>query len=369
MNKKILVLGGYGQVGEKISHMLISKGKNIIVAGRSIKKAKSFTSDILEFAIPKQINIYNIDKNDPIFEEIYLVIMCLDQSNTRFVKLCINHKINYIDISPSYTILSEIEKLNESAKNQGVMLLLGVGIAPGLSNMLAYKLAKSFDIINSIESNLMLGIGEKHGADGIKWLVNNINKEYFIKDNGVIKKVQCFTKPKKIRLIGENKNREFYYFDLADWHIMHKTLKTENIISRFAYDVNWLTKEVGILKKIGFFYFTKFKLMGRIYERLFAFYMNVMQKFNIGSESYAVQIEIKGKKSGKPCAEKILATGKNNSLLTATVAVVAAEQVRLKETKPGVVYLEEFIVMEDLEKRLSECSQFHIYDDAKGIIL
>lgn len=102
---------------------------------------------------------------------------------------------------------------------------------------------------SKVESNLMLGIGEKHGVDGIKWLVNNINKEYSIKDNGVVKEVQCFMKSKKIRLIGENKHRDFYYFDLADWHIMCKTLKTENVISRFAYDVNWLTKEVGILKK------------------------------------------------------------------------------------------------------------------------
>lgn len=290
MNKKILVVGRYGQVGGKISNMLISKGNPIIVAGRSIKKAERFTMKTPEFAIPKQIDIYNIDENDPIFEEIDLVIMCLDQSDTRFFKLCIKHKINYIDISPSYTILSEIEKLSESAKNQGIILLLGVGIASGLNNMMAYQLAKTFNIISSVESNLMLGIGEKHGTDGIKWLVNNINKEYSIKDNGVIKKVQCFMKSNKIRLIGENKGRDFYCFYLADWHIMCKTLKTENIISRFAYDVNWLTKEVGILKKIVFFYFTKFKLM------------------------------------------------------------------------------KEFIVMEDLEKRLQKCSQFHIYSDAKSAI-
>ncbi len=63
-----------------------------------------------------------------------------------------------------------------------------------------------------------------------------------------------------------------------------------------------------------------------------------------------------------------LATGKNNSLLTATIATVAAKQVRLKKVNSSVVYIEEFIVMEDLEKRLQKCSQFHIYSDAKSTI-
>lgn len=35
-----------------------------------------------------------------------------------------------------------------------------------------------------------------------------------------------------------------------------------------------------------------------------------------------------------------LATGKNNSLLTATVAVVAAEQVKLNKVKSCVLYLD-----------------------------
>ena len=119
--------------------------------------------------------------------------------------------------------------MNEIAKVQGVILLLGVGIAPGLSNILAHELEKSFDNVMKVDSYLMLGIGEKHGLDGIKWLVNNITKKYYIIDNGLKKEVKCFTSPKKITLIGESKKRNFYHFDLADWHIMTQTLSITDL--------------------------------------------------------------------------------------------------------------------------------------------
>lgn len=357
MRDKILVVGGYGQVGKEISTILVNKGKTVIAAGRSINKAKEFATKSPKI-IPMQIDIYNMDENNPVFKEIELVIMCLDQSNTDFVKLCIYNNINYIDISPSYTILSKIEKLNEIAKAQGVMLLLGVGVAPGLSNILAYELEKSFDNIMRIDSYLMLGIGEKHGFDGIKWLVNNITKKYYIIDNGLKKEVKCFTSPKKISLIGESKKRTFYHFDLADWHIMTQTLSTDNIVSRFAYDINWLTKGMAFMKKLGLLYFAKFKSISVIYEKIFALSMNLLQKLKIGTERYAVQIEITGQKYGKTCVDKIIVTGENNSFLTATIAAIAAEQVSLKETTSGVVYLEQFLSIRDLEKDLKKCPKF-----------
>ncbi len=67
------------------------------------------------------------------------MVICLDQTDTRFVEQCLSRGIHYVDISADYGFLSEVEKLDELAKQNGATAMLSVGVAPGLTNMLAAR--------------------------------------------------------------------------------------------------------------------------------------------------------------------------------------------------------------------------------------
>lgn len=92
MKSNILVVGGYGQVGKVICTNLsaIYPGK-IICAGRNFAKAKDFALLTEGNVIPKQLDIYNIDNSDEIFNDTAIVIMCLDQKETRFVEFYVSN--------------------------------------------------------------------------------------------------------------------------------------------------------------------------------------------------------------------------------------------------------------------------------------
>ena len=106
--KNILVIGGYGQVGRVICKTLsqIYPGK-VIAAGRNFEKAKKFSLSMNNKVLPLNLDIYNLEASHEVFTHAQLVIMCLDQKDTNFVEMCIQNKVHYIDISPSYNIGSK----------------------------------------------------------------------------------------------------------------------------------------------------------------------------------------------------------------------------------------------------------------------
>lgn len=135
MKESILIVGGYGAVGNIISKELSKHypGK-VIVAGRNLSKAEDLARKIP--VIPMQLDLTSISTTD-FLDTVKLVIMCLDQTNTSFVELCIENGIDYIDISANQEVIEKIELLSEKAKKYQSSIVLSVGIAPGITNLLA----------------------------------------------------------------------------------------------------------------------------------------------------------------------------------------------------------------------------------------
>ncbi|MFF5995122.1 saccharopine dehydrogenase NADP-binding domain-containing protein [Lysinibacillus sp. KU-BSD001] len=347
--KNILVIGGYGQVGSVICKTLskIYPGK-VIAAGRNFEKAKRFAISMNEKVLPMNLDIYNLEASDEVFINTQLVIMCLDQKNTNFVEMCIHNKVHYIDISPSYTILSKIESLHSKALECGTTLVLGVGLAPGLSNLMVKKLVNQVNKVNSTDMYLMLGIGEKHGNDGIEWLLNNINNHYSISENGQKKHVSSFTDGKYVELPKKYGKRTAYRFDLADQHIVTKTLDLKNVSSRFFYDSAFATKELAILKKLGAFKLLKYTFFKIIFMKSFTGALYIFDKLNIGSNDYLIKVEVHGEIEGKEGSIESVLFGSNNTEITGNVASIIGNKLTQNHYPAGVHYIEQLFDLDGI---------------------
>lgn len=366
MRDKVLVIGGYGQVGKVICNSLadVLPGR-VIAAGRSLENAKRYTSRTMGKIIPMQLDIYNVDVSDKIFEEIYIVVMCLDQKNTRFVKKCIQNAVHYIDISPSYNTLAQIEVLDLQAKENKSTIVLGVGLAPGLSNLLVKQSKSYFDAINSVDIYLMLGIGERHGKDGVEWLLNYINSEYCIVENNITKRVKSFEDCKMTIFDKKQGLRSTYRFDLADQHIIQKLLKVKSVSSRFCYDSVFLTKVVAVLKKFGFFKLLRFNWIRKLYVIILNSILNIFQKLHIGSDLYSVKIDVHGVRNNNNHSFQATIAGNNNTLMTGSIASIVTRELFSNKYPGGVFYIEELF---NLESIVAKLEIDYIYDFYSGEI-
>lgn len=322
---KIVIVGGYGAVGKIISEKLSEVYSNqIVIAGRSIKKAEKLADEL--GAIPLELDVNNVHDNS-FWNEVKMVVMCLDQSDTHFVEFCISKGIHYIDISANYNVIMKIEQLNNQAKTN---VVLSVGLAPGITNLLAQHSINQLKDVSSIDIFVLLGLGEKHGDHAFEWTFDNFHTEYTILQNGLLQKVKSFTQPKTEQLEGK---RSFYLFDFSDQHVLGKTSTAKRVSTRMAFDLNFMTQMVGFLRKVGLTKIFRNKSLQKMLIPLF-------KNSGMGSDIYGVKVVVKDN-NGKQHSGSFSGFGEGK--ITAYVAAKTVEYILNNDVTPGVLHLHEII--------------------------
>lgn len=331
MKDKILIIGGYGTVGSTIAtHLSKVYPNKIIVAGRNIKKAEKLTRKLNNLIIPYEFDVSNISSLE-ILKNVRLVIMCIDQEDSNFVETCINYKINYIDITANQQLIEKFEKLNAKAKEKEVSVILSVGLAPGITNLMAKQCIEKLPNTKKIEIYILLGLGEKHGDSAYQWTLENIHKNYAIQINGTKKTVRSFTEPKTTNLLGQ---RTFYYFNFSDQHSLANITSVPTVKTRLAFDSNFFTKLVAILRKTGITKIFSNAKMQKIMIPLF-------KKASLGSDLFAVKVIAENDDKETYECELI---GKNEGNITALLTVqLALKILKTPSVHIGVLHSNEII--------------------------
>lgn len=311
MKGKVLIVGGYGAVGSSIAeHLMKIYPHQIIIAGRSFSKAQAKAEHLQNKVIPHQLDINN--SNDfSILNDVELVIMCLDQQNTDFVEFCISKGISYIDISADYQNLQKIEKLHFLAEQNNSTVVLSVGLAPGITNLLAQHVVSQIGNVKSVDIFVLLGLGEKHGDHAYRWTFENVDSNYTLKINDEEKALKSFTQPLKTNLSGE---RNFYLFNFSDQHVLLNTLDVPKVQTRMAFDVEWFTELTAFLRKLR---------LTRLFrnKKVQDFTIQSFKNFPMGTDIFGVKVIAKDKNGN---SKGLSLKGNNEGQITASVAAEIA---------------------------------------------
>uniref|UniRef100_UPI0030F4187B saccharopine dehydrogenase NADP-binding domain-containing protein n=1 Tax=Staphylococcus aureus TaxID=1280 RepID=UPI0030F4187B len=139
-----------GEVGGKIAKLLLQSYPNRIwIAGRNIEKAKDFCVQHKNLVRPLQLDVSEKVHPEQL-ENVAMVIMCLEQKDTAFAQLCLNEGIIYIDITASYTFLKKLEALHSLAVQKHATAIFSVGMAPGLTNLMAMHAARQLSSLEKM---------------------------------------------------------------------------------------------------------------------------------------------------------------------------------------------------------------------------
>ncbi|WP_285765317.1 saccharopine dehydrogenase family protein [Biformimicrobium ophioploci] len=153
---RVLVLGGYGVFGSRITRQLASHHDpdnpvHLIIAGRNKIKADKLAEQLPCSAEGLRLNRNAI--NLPALLQalnIRLVIHCagpFQGQDYRVAEACLANKIHYIDIADARRFVCDISRLNESAVKQGVSIVSGAGALPTISSAVLARTAPGFATI------------------------------------------------------------------------------------------------------------------------------------------------------------------------------------------------------------------------------
>ncbi|MGR7907931.1 saccharopine dehydrogenase NADP-binding domain-containing protein [Lysinibacillus capsici] len=337
-NGNILIIGGYGEVGGKIAKLLLQSYPNRIwIAGRNIEKAKDFCVQHKNLVRPLQLDVSEKVHPEQL-ENVALVIMCLEQKDTAFAQLCLNEGISYIDITASYTFLKKLEALHSLAVQKHSTAIFSVGMAPGLTNLMAMHAARPLSSLEKMHISILLGAGDTHGTAAILWILQQLNKPFSSYNN---QKVANFTNKRtvKFKKIGK---RSVYQFNFSDQHTLTKHFPSIPIVTRLGFDVEPLNKFVSFLQKSRIACLLKFNGIQILLASL-------IQKIKIGSDVCGIQIEAIGKIHHKVASFTLDFLDRDESLVTAKVAAFIANEFLNNKHPAGAYHIEELFTLDTLQ--------------------
>lgn len=334
MREHIVVVGGYGQVGQMVCRLLAERfpGK-VYAAGRSLQKAEQFST-----ATGGAVKPMLLDVSRPFSLEamsrVRTVVMCLDQENTGFARQCLLQGIHYMDVTADAGFMAAAEELHEEAVSAGAAAVLSVGLVPGMSNLLAADAAADMDQVASVDIALMLGIGEAHGRAAIEWTVENMAHDFWMGAGPQKQRVSSFTSGRVFDFGEGIGRRNAYRFHFSDQHTLPGTLGVSAVETRLCFDSAFVTRLLFLMKKAGVLRLLRFKPFARLAAELFA-------RMRWGTETFALKVEVTGTRNGAAQKVERFFRGSVESDMTARVAASVAAELHRGDQPSGVYHIEQ----------------------------
>ncbi len=154
---KTYLVFGYGSMGKIIVKDLFETTKDsIIVAGRNLKAAK----DAAKSFKSKRVSARYADVNDinsmvKAFKNADVVIHAVHHEyNANVMKACLKAKCSYVDLGGLYHWIKGQLKLHNKFRKAGLTAVIGMGAAPGITDVLASYAGNLLDRVDSVDVKL-----------------------------------------------------------------------------------------------------------------------------------------------------------------------------------------------------------------------
>ena len=180
----VLILGGYGNFGKRIAFALAKAGVPVCITGRSEDKANSLVKEIRETYPDASIEIAIFDVNKTLSDQLQkltpkvVINTCgpFQLCDYSVAETCIAHNVNYIDLSDGREFVSNINSLDNKAKDAGVLVVSGASTVPGLSSAVLEEFKNEFSEIDSLIYGISPGQKANRGLATTRSIMTYVGK-------------------------------------------------------------------------------------------------------------------------------------------------------------------------------------------------
>ena len=251
----ILIAGGYGVVGGRIAKLLAAAhADRVILAGRSLERARAAARDI-----GPGVRARAIDINDPAaiaraLEDVQVVVSCIDQPGRKLLHAVAERGLRYTDITPHLVSLGRgaaYEKIDHTARGSGACLVLGAGIVPGISNVMVCALAERLGGADEIDTALLLSAADVTGPASFEYFIAELAMPFSQHVGGVDHPSRPFSDPHRVEFPSPIGARTAYAFPFSDQVLYPRTMNARTVRTRLALEPAWLARLLVLLVRSG----------------------------------------------------------------------------------------------------------------------
>lgn len=176
-NTTILIVGGYGEVGRRIAaNVLETTNATVTLAGRRPEVAHRVAAALGDRATGVEFDVHDAEANADLIERHDLIITCLDLPDLTLPRIAAAAGRDYLDLTADADMIAWQRSLHDLATLSGSRIVPGVGLVPGLSNLLARDAtcAAGSDAIDDVAILASLSLLGDHGPAAVDFMLSVI---------------------------------------------------------------------------------------------------------------------------------------------------------------------------------------------------
>lgn len=337
----ILITGGYGTVGRRVAADLAPEYPGrLVVAGRSAEKAAQLAAELGHGVRGRRVDVGDPNLVEAVLDGVGLVISCIDQPEPHLLRTAIRRGLAYTDIAPHLMTRRPTEIMKAEAVQSGARIVLGTGLAPGISSLLARLGADRVGTVKSVKSNVLLSVGDTYGPASRAYLLEEITLPYTVSIENREVPTRPFSASARVNFPPPLGERKSYLFPFSDQIFFPETLGASTAISRLALEPPWLGTLLSVLVRL--------RVMAMLRRRAGA--EERVQRLNTwlrrryeGHDWYGVAVEVEGARGWVRAS--LVGRGQATAAAIGAGAVVRAlAEGEVKQ--PGIWLAEEVVALE-----------------------
>lgn len=307
---KILIVGGYGEVGRRLGAMLEgTRPGRVIVAGRHPKEA----------GLPSR----HIDLEDPTsieaaLEGVGVVVACVRQRKPNLLRAAIQRGIAYTSIAPPWIPWADTAPLRAEAERTGAHIILAAGLEPGISSVLARSAADRLGRIDRIETALLLSLGDTYGPDSMGFIFEEVTEPYTVTIDGRTRPALAFERSRSVNFPEPVGRARAYSMPFRDQLYYPATFGAKTAIAHIALDPPWLADALALALRAGL---RRFLGAGGGRERVNGWIRRLRARY-AGRDRYALVVEACG--GDRVVRSTVVGRGQAEATAAGVAAVVEA---------------------------------------------
>jgi len=193
MQRKILVLGGYGNFGRLISENLAQREDiTLIIAGRDEEKASNLCELLKAQGSRCQLTSKVLDvKSDNLLQELMeirpeiVIHTCgpYQGLDYRVARACIKAGSHYIDLADDRRFVCDFHLLDEEARKSNVIAITGASSVSGLSSVAIDHHISQFAELEQIDFMIVPGSKVELGVATLKGILSYVGRPFQVWEN------------------------------------------------------------------------------------------------------------------------------------------------------------------------------------------
>jgi len=156
-NKKLLILGGYGNTGRPLAeHLLQSTTATLVIAGRNEQKAQALAGELNQRFDGERVSSQRVDASDPVSLrqsftglDMVVVVSSTAEYTKQVATAALEAGIDYFDVILSTEKYAILQAMTPKIEEAGLCFITDGGFHPGLPAAIIRHLAPSFDHLDS----------------------------------------------------------------------------------------------------------------------------------------------------------------------------------------------------------------------------